>query len=280
VADLEVETRLEGGSGRYRAALSAAWMGPFGLYGGALSALALRAAGAEARIDRPASLACHYLSAARPGPFEIEVSSLRRSSRSASLRVRLTQEARPVLEALVWMAAQGDGLAYDFEPMPPAPEPEGLRNMGELARAEGTSVSALWEWIEARPTAWVPYAERRRGDPSFRWWWRLLGEPALEGPLGDAMRCAAVLDGAFHAPMFNAEGVGPANIPFATPSMDLFVHFHRAAPEREWLLCQSETRVAEAGLVAGDARLWTDDGRLLASARSQLACRPRDAGGG
>ena len=57
MANLEVETRLSGGEGRYRATLSPAWMGPFGLYGGALAALALRAAAAEARAALAADIA-------------------------------------------------------------------------------------------------------------------------------------------------------------------------------------------------------------------------------
>ena len=64
MGDLEIDTRVEGGDGRYRALVSRDWE-IWGPNGGYVAAIALRAGGREAAIERPASFACHFLSVAR-----------------------------------------------------------------------------------------------------------------------------------------------------------------------------------------------------------------------
>jgi Thioesterase-like superfamily len=60
-SDLEQATRLDGRSGRYQARLSEDWE-IWGPNGGYLAAIALRAGGEVAEIERPASFYCHFLS--------------------------------------------------------------------------------------------------------------------------------------------------------------------------------------------------------------------------
>ena len=60
MGDLGQDTAVESlGGGRYRAPVSPQYeiWGPMGGY---IASLALRAAGAEARLHRPASFFCHY----------------------------------------------------------------------------------------------------------------------------------------------------------------------------------------------------------------------------
>jgi hypothetical protein len=108
-------------------------------------------------------------------------------------------------------------------------------------------------------------------------WWRTPRPSGVSAALGDALRAVAVLDGAFHDPVFAAQG-GPSDFgayAFRMPSADLLVHFHRAEPDCEWLFCRARSDVAEAGLISGAARVWSRSGRLLASGRGLIACRPR-----
>ena len=67
MGDLERDTRLTGGDGQYTITLSEDWriMGPNGGY---MAAVALRAAGMEAAIPRPASISCHFISVPRLSP--------------------------------------------------------------------------------------------------------------------------------------------------------------------------------------------------------------------
>lgn len=58
---------------------------------------------------------------------------------------------------------------------------------------------------------------------------------------------------------------------YIAPSLDLSVWFHDApGPESEWLLLDVRADTAKAGLIYGDARVWTQDGRLVATGGSHL----------
>lgn len=58
------------------------------------------------------------------------------------------------------------------------------------------------------------------------------------------------------------------------PSLDVTVWFHQGAADAEWLLVDARSPFAGDGLVGGVARVWSDDGRLLASGGQQMLCRP------
>src|SRR5512134_12811 len=125
MGDLSADTRIDGESGRYRAQLNEDWR-VWGPNGGYLAALALRAAGAEARIPRPVAFAAHFVAMARFESVEIEVVAVQRGRRSESLRVSMRQDGRAVLEAIVRTAAAGEGLAHDAVRPPEVPPPEAL----------------------------------------------------------------------------------------------------------------------------------------------------------
>src|SRR5688500_18162516 len=98
VDDLAFDTRPTGSNGRYTTTLSRDWqiMGPNGGY---LAAIALQAAGLEARIRRPASISCHSLAVARFEPVEIEVRILQQGRRAEAFHVAMTQGGRAIVQA-------------------------------------------------------------------------------------------------------------------------------------------------------------------------------------
>ena len=104
MGDLDHDTRVQGADGRYRAIISPDWE-VWGPNGGYVAAIALRAAGAEARIARPVAFAGHYLAVARFAPVDIAVVVAHRGRRSESIRVAMTQAGKPILEAIVFNAA-------------------------------------------------------------------------------------------------------------------------------------------------------------------------------
>src|SRR2546426_1987928 len=128
---LDLDTRVSGAEGRYRAVISSDWE-VWGPNGGYVAAIALRAAGADARIPRPVAFAGHYLSVARFAPVDLAVAVAHRGRRSESLRVSMTQEGKPVLEAIVRTAAEAPGLGHDEAHPPEVPGPEGLQSYDEL----------------------------------------------------------------------------------------------------------------------------------------------------
>jgi len=66
----------------------------------------------------------------------------------------------------------------------------------------------------------------------------------------------------------------PRDSGYVAPSIDVTVQFHRLDPASEWLLVDAVAPMAMDGLIAGQARVWSTDGKLLASGGGQLLCRP------
>jgi len=96
VGDLAVDTAVEGSDGRYTAVLSRDWE-IWGPNGGYIAAIALRAAGAYSRFDRPVSLVSHFLGVADfDSPVDLDVHALREAKRAQSVRVSMTQRGRPI----------------------------------------------------------------------------------------------------------------------------------------------------------------------------------------
>jgi acyl-CoA thioesterase-2 len=268
MAALDVDTTLEGRNGRYRITLSPDWE-VWGPNGGYVAAIALRAAGAEARVRRPAAFAAHYLSVARFAPVDVEVTAVHRGRRSESFRVSLRQDGRPVLEAIVRTAAELPGLVHDRARAPDVPGPEGLRSAEEIYQREPTY--PFWRNLESRPIdpdAWKDGRPAR--EPVLREWYRFRPIARFDDPFVDAARALLLID-TLVWPASCQHHVEPA---FMAPSLDVVAWFHRSAHDAEWLLCDAHTPIAEGGLVGGSVRVWSADRRLIASGGAQLLCVP------
>ena len=71
MGDFELDTRVEGSEGEYRANISQDWE-VWGPNGGYVAAVAMRAAGQEAAIKRPVAFSAHFLGRARFEQVELE----------------------------------------------------------------------------------------------------------------------------------------------------------------------------------------------------------------
>jgi acyl-CoA thioesterase len=268
MGDFALDTRVEGGSGRYRAALSEDWR-VWGPNGGYLAAIALRAAGAEARIPRPVAFASHFVSMARFEPVEIEVATVQRGRRSESLRVSMRQEGRAVLEAIVRTAAPGEGLEHDTASAPEVPDPDALPNMETVFADEGGPPFPFWYNIESRPPAGLAHRDRSLGgSPETRMWYRFRPAAAFDDPFLDAGRILVLLDLLPWSATWARHGPTQYN----APNLDLVAWFHRPSSKSEWLLGAAEAPLAQDGLIGGTARVYGADRRLLASGGAQLLC--------
>ena len=99
---------------------------------------------------------------------------------------------------------------------------------------------------------------------------RFTGTPIVDRS-ADAVRQLFWLD----MPAWNATcAAHPWPYPYLTPNLDLTVQFHRFAPEVKWLLAEGSVPVVAEGLVGCVSRIWTEDGRLLATGTSKNICRP------
>lgn len=268
MGDLGADTTVEGRAGRYRGRLSPEWE-IWGPCGGYVAAMALRAAAAEARLARPATFACHYLGVGEFDEVDIDVATLASSKRAESVRVSMTQRGRPLLEALVRFVVPSNGLVHDATRPPDVPDPDTLKSWEDHGFKPKYP---FWNNLEARPFEWFDDWERRpAGDPVYRQWYRFRPTATFDEPVVDAARLLIVLD---IMPWPAATMASTGRMEFIAPSLDLAVRFHRAASDSEWLFAEGEAPVAEDGLITGSARVWSRDGRLLASGEQQMLCRP------
>jgi acyl-CoA thioesterase-2 len=270
MGDLAVDTAVEGRDGRYRARLAPDWE-VWGPNGGYLGVIALRAAGASTCFARPATFACHYLSVAAFDEVDLAVTTLHAGRRATSLRVSMTQRARAVLEAVVWVVEAGlDGLEHTAADAPDVPGPEALPSTEELLAPAERSPYPFWQNLECRPIDWVPPRAWQPGPPTYRSWFRFRPRATFEDPFVDAGRALVLIDTMGWPAAWQHHG---DVAPYVAPSLDVAVQFHRCGPRTPWLFCEATSPVAREGLVAGRAAVWSPDGHLVASGGGQLLCR-------
>jgi len=266
-ADFLADTQVErSGPGRYRAALAPCWS-VWGPYGGYVAAIALRAALSHSRLPRPASLQCHFLAVGEFAAVDLYVTTLGGSKRAESLRVEMVQDGRVLLSASVWMVDDGlSGYAHDFAAPPAVAKPDALRGYQELAGEEYTRWYPIWRSIEGRPLTW----NAPLGAAAWRTWLRFT-DTEFPDRAADALRQLFWLD----LPSWNsmlAARAGP--YPYLAPNLDLTVQFHAFAPATRWMLADGEVPIAQNGLLGCVSRIWSEDGRLLATGTSKHLCRP------
>lgn len=279
MGNLAEDLAVTGGDGRWTGAFSPDWE-IWGPNGGYVAAVALRAAGAHSGMARPASLQCHYLGVGAFDEVQIETVSLRAAKRAESVRVSITQQGKPIAEALVWCVADGlEGMVHDATERPDVPAPTELKGIHELEPSSGNGGFSFGRNFEQRPVAWMPWeqwAAREDLEPSVEQWMRYRPQPTFtDDPFVDAARSVILID-TYQWPAAT-RAYRPGELGYQAPSLDLSVSFHELDPSSEWLLVRATAPVARDGLVGGRAEVWSESGRLLASGGQQMLCRPMPA---
>ncbi|HZB71428.1 MAG TPA: thioesterase family protein [Acidimicrobiales bacterium] len=273
MGDLATDTAVEPqGDGRFTAVLSQDWeiWGPMGGY---VAACALRAAGESVDHPRPVAFSCHYLGVARFAPVDLRVEVQRQGRTATSLRVEVTQEGRPILDAMVWSAAEVEGLEHDETTPPDVPGPDELPSIEELLPDDAPGPPfPFWSNLDAKPlhfeAQWPPDGPR---PATWQQWLRFRPTPTFEHPWVDAARSVILVDlpswPSAHRPHAWRQP------PFMAPTLDLNVAFHRPAGGREWLLCDGAAPLSTEGLFGWGARVWSEGGTLHASGGGQCLYR-------
>ena len=255
----------------YRAEIDPEWFiwGPFGGY---LAALAMRAMAAHSAFRRPATLSCQYLSVGAAGSAVIEVETLRRGRSAECLRAVLRQGERRLIEAQSWIVADGlAGLEHDDAHSPSAEPPSSLpdwRNVGEEEQ------SPMWRHIQRKALKDFARPPQSNGEPRWAGWIRLIEAIPEDEFALVAARTALWIDFAPWNAAIHAHG-WPTQ--YLAPTLDLTIQFqpdlYLPRPgSSAWMLVETASPQARAGLFGAHTRLWSEPGQLVAIGAAQALC--------
>ena len=277
MGDLAKETEVVGSDGAYTATLHDDW-NIWGPCGGYVAAVAMRAVGAYTGLRRPASFTCHFLGVGDFREVSLDVRTLRRSKRAESVAVTMSQDDKPLLEAVAWVVGDVDGIEHEDSQMPDVPLPADLRSVTELLEPEDLEEGPpfnFWLNFDEKPLEWLPreeWGKRPAGDPIFRHWVKFQPCARFDDPFLEAARLLVTLDVAMWPAA--SRGYAQGSLTHIAPSLDLSAVFHEIDDCGEWLLIDGHSPVARDGIVGGTGRVWSEDGRLLCSGVQSMLCRP------
>jgi acyl-CoA thioesterase-2 len=203
---------------------------------------------------------------------DVVVETRKEGRTATSQRVEVSQEGRPIVDAMVWSVGEEvEGLEHDETVAPEVPGPGQLAGMDELM-PEREAVYPFWDNLDAKPidfeAGWPPPEPR-----PARWqqWLRFRPRATFEDPWVDAARSLILVD----LPSWPSAHRRHAwkEPPFIAPTLDLNVAFHVPPTGEEWLLCDGAAPLSTGGLFGWTARVWSEGGTLHASGGGQCLYR-------
>jgi acyl-CoA thioesterase II len=253
------------------------------VFGGQVLGQALSAAARTVPADRHAhSLHAYFL---RPGnvsaPIVYDVDRIRDGGSFTTRTVKAIQHGKPILNVSASFQTEETGFEHQDE-MPAAPPPESLPTEQERVLAYADKLPAI---LRERATAARPFEMRTTdpdtnpfqpvGRPAKRQLWvravdKLPDEPALHRYL-----LAYVSDFTFVTTALLPHGVSWLTPGMHVASIDHAIWFHRPFRCDEWLLHDIESTSASGGRGLVRGRIFTRDGRLVASTMQEGLIRQK-----
>jgi acyl-CoA thioesterase II len=249
------------------------------VYGGQVAGQALVAAGRTVPDDRPVhSLHAYFI---RPGdpsiPIVYETERVRDGRSFTTRRVLAIQRGEAIFSLSASFQVPQRGLEHT-EPMPlDVPSPESIPDLGERAARDG---SAGWMAGVPRPLdirlvdepVWSPHRTGASDEP-MRVWMR------ADGVLPDD-RLLHVCLLTFASDLTLLGSVLARHEPPSTrpqmASLDHAMWFHQPFRADEWFLYTCYSPAASGGRGLAQGRIYTEDGRLIASTMQEGLVRTPD----
>lgn len=224
--------------------------------GGYLTALMLRAVGAEVPFPDPLACTVSFLRPATPGDARIAVSALRTGRTIGTAEATLEQNAQPVAHIVGSFLdrAVADGRTESFAEPPDLPPAEDCFDPAGSGVLDGLPIAQRAEYRLVEPPGWA--VGKPSGVPRGEFWMRLQGGRPVDAP----------------ALAFLVDGYAPAvlELGISTPAtVQLTVYLH-ALPKPGWLACRHSTRFISSGFHDENFEIWDSDGVLVAESH-QLA---------
>jgi acyl-CoA thioesterase II len=241
------------------------------VFGGQVAAQALVAATRTVGPEFTAhSLHSYFLQPGDPSvPTIYDVDYLRDGRSFLTRRVIAQQHGRPIYAQTVNFQKHEDGLDH-AEPMPAVPPPEECEPAGR--RAHDEELDDQWDVAEIRPVRELePDAER----PARQRVWLRASTPLPDDPFWHTAAFTYFSDMTLTGAALTAHGLSYATGDVFLASLDHAVWFHRPFRTDEWWLYDQHSPAATGGrgLVLG--KVYSQDGRLVASVAQEAVMRPR-----
>ncbi|MBQ0970625.1 acyl-CoA thioesterase II [Streptomyces griseoincarnatus] len=256
------------------------------VFGGQVAAQALVAAGRTVPEDRPAhSLHAYFLRLGDPGaPIVYTVDRIRDGRSFTTRRVVAVQHGKPIFHLSASFQTYEEGLDHQ-DPMPASPDPDALPTSEERLRGYAhLAPEVVDRFLEARAAVDLRYVDEppygRFGEPRephsqvwFRTNGKLADDPLLHVVLATYVSDMTLLDSVLLAHGRGGWAVGDV----VGASLDHAMWFHRPFRADEWLLYDQQSPSAHGGRGLGQARIYTQDGRLAVSVIQEGVVRvPRE----
>ncbi|MGP4084351.1 acyl-CoA thioesterase [Streptomyces sp. KR55] len=244
------------------------------VFGGQVAAQALVAAGRTVPEDRPPhSLHAYFLRTGDPGaPIVYTVDRMNDGRSFTTRRVVAIQHGQPIFALSASFQKYEEGFEHQA-PMPPAPDPVTLPTSQERLSGYGhIDPQVVEKFLEARAAVDLRYVDEppygqfgEPREPHSQVWFRANGkladDPLLHIVLATYVSDMTLLDSVLLAHGRGGWAVGDV----VGASLDHAMWFHRPFRADEWLLYDQESPSAYGGRGLGQARIYTQDGRLAIS---------------
>ncbi|MCW2412649.1 MULTISPECIES: acyl-CoA thioesterase [unclassified Sphingobium] len=256
------------------------------VYGGQVVGQALAAAAKTVAADRPVhSLHCYFM---RPGsedyPIDYQVDADMDGRAFSNRRIVAWQQEKPIFNMIASFHKPERGPAHQSD-MPPVPDPDDLKDLGDLIEQHELPAGPVLRWIAGRnsPVRFRPVGDIQSGiikmhDAAPQLCWMRVGEGplGLEQPMQRAM-LGFISDMLLLATAYRPHGLHIGSPGVASASIDHSVWFHDDVECGDWLLYVTDSPWAGHGRGFARGHFYARDGRLVASVAQEGLIRFRDA---
>jgi len=252
------------------------------VFGGQVAAQALVAATRTMSPDYFVhSLHSYFL---LPGDIEVpivyDVEAIRDGRSFATRRVVARQHGRPIYFMTASFQITEDGFDHQDQ-MPDVRPPEEALDLADLSRARSTDASEVWDkdWaaldVRYLGNSRVGGVEEDPTKPARAQMWIRVSDRLADNRITQAAAFTFASDLTLLGSTLITHGVLIGTPKVQAASLDHTIWFHRPFRADEWWLYDQHSPSASGARGLGLARIFSQDGRLVASVAQEGLIRPR-----